>query len=117
MDEPPILVLGATGSFGGGIVKELLVRGRSVRAMVRHAGKVRERFGTVDLIEVVEGNAQDAQAVETAAAGCDAIVHGVNYPYAQWASSMPPATRNVIAAARRHRCAILFPGNVYGIGH
>jgi nucleoside-diphosphate-sugar epimerase len=116
MNESPILVLGATGSFGGGIVRELLARGRTVRALARHAGKVRERFATTDLIEVVEGDALDAQAVEKAAAGCDAIVHGVNYPYAQWAIHMPPATRNVIAAARRHHCAILFPGNVYGIG-
>ena len=116
MDDLPTLILGPTGSFGGGIAGELLSRGRAVRAMGRRPDKVRERFGAGQQIEIVEGDVQDPPSVEAAAAGCSVIVDGVNYPYAQWPSNMPSATRNVIAAARWHRCAVLFPGNVYGIG-
>jgi nucleoside-diphosphate-sugar epimerase len=87
-----------------------------VRLMTRRPGEVRKRFTAGQRIEIIEGDVQDAPSVAAAASGCGVIVHGVNYPYAEWAGNMPPATRNVIAAARRHGCTVLFPGNVYGIG-
>ncbi len=117
-----ILILGSTGSFGGAIALELLARGRSVRLMVRDLDKARLRFGNRANADYVVGDAREGAAVAKAAAGCQAIIHGVNYPYHQWAGNMERATENVIAAARGARASgggpvtILFPGNVYGLG-
>ncbi|MBM3517813.1 MAG: NAD-dependent epimerase/dehydratase family protein [Alphaproteobacteria bacterium] len=115
MTDRPILVLGADGSFGGAVAAELLLRGRAVRAMVRAPDKLRSR----DLpgAEIVGGDAEDQAALVRAAAGVGAIVHGINYPYHRRQPHMVIVTRNVIAAARAAGARIVFPGNVYGLGH
>jgi nucleoside-diphosphate-sugar epimerase len=110
------LILGATGSFGGGIAQELLRRGKRVRCLVRSTARARRSLGESDLLELIEGDVQDASAVRRAAENCAVIVHGINYPYDQWIPHMERATESVIAAAREARAMILFPGNVYGLG-
>ncbi|MBW7851838.1 MAG: NAD(P)H-binding protein [Rhodospirillales bacterium] len=112
----PALILGATGSFGGGVAREMLARGHPVRLLVRDPAKASARFATHEHAETVTGDAQDAAALRRAAAGCGVIVHGVNYPYDQWRPHMVTATANVVAAAREAGATILFPGNVYGLG-
>jgi len=110
------LVLGATGGFGGAVALELLRRGRSVRALVRDPDRAARRLPASGSLEVVRGDAQVVESVSETAAGCGAIVHGVNYPYDQWEPFMPGATANVIAASRAAGAAILFPGNIFGLG-
>ncbi len=112
----PVLVLGATGSFGGALVQELLDRGRPVRALVRDRDRARARFGRDHFLTLQSGDALDPAAVHKAAAGCSVIVHGINYPYDQWTPNMYVATENVIAAAEAEQATIVFPGNVYGLG-
>jgi len=110
------LVLGATGGFGGGLARELLRRGRPVRALVRDLAKGRRALGEHPALTLARGDVLDPDAVAGAAEGCRVIVHGVNYPYDQWVPSMERATANIIAAARAAGATILFPGNVYGLG-
>jgi nucleoside-diphosphate-sugar epimerase len=110
------LVLGATGSFGGGVARELLRRSRPVRALVRDAGTGRRALGEHPALTLTQGDVQDPVAVTRVAEGCRVIVHGVNYPYDQWVPDMERATTNIIAAARAAGATILFPGNVYGLG-
>ena len=112
----PILILGATGSFGAGVAQELLRRDRPVRCLVRNAGKARSLLGESQALELTVGDVQDPATLERAAKGCEAIVHGINYPYPQWIPHMERATVNVIETARRAGIAILFPGNVYNLG-
>jgi len=112
----PILVLGATGSFGGAVVLELLGRKRPVRALVRDRARAEARFGHVPALELVEGDALDPVAMDRAARGASAIVHGVNYPYSQWSPNMHVATENVVGAAEQEGATVLFPGNVYNLG-
>lgn len=112
----PTLVLGATGSFGGAVAQELISRGEPVRLFVRDITRARDRFGTADRVEYVEGDALNGAALARAADGCSVIVHGVNYPYDQWDPAMRIATQNVIGAAAAHQATILFPGNVYALG-
>ncbi len=116
MTDEPILVVGASGAFGGAMVAEALRRERWVRALARDPARVRARFGSPAGLEVMTGDVQQPESLERAAAGCGIIVHGVNYPYPQWQPHMRTATANIIAAAERERATIVFPGNVYGLG-
>jgi nucleoside-diphosphate-sugar epimerase len=109
-------VLGATGSFGGALTQELLARGWQVRALVRDRARAAARLGQRPDLELVAGDALDPIAVSQAAQGASVVVHGVNYPYDQWAPNMHVATENAIAAAEEAGALIVFPGNVYGLG-
>lgn len=64
-----IVITGATGQQGGAIARELLAKGRKVRAMTRHpeGAKAAElkRLGA----EVVAGNLDEAASIERALAG------------------------------------------------
>lgn len=109
-------MLGAMGGFGGAIAFELLNAERPVRLLVRDPKQAIARFGPFSKADYVKADVQDAAMLEEAAAGCALIVHAINYPYSEWDPAMRTATANVIAAARRHACTILFPGNVYALG-
>ncbi len=116
MANKPVLVLGATGSFGGAVALELLQRGGAVRALVRDEAKARVLFGGHRGLEFAAGDARDPGAVDRAAAGCGAIVHGINFPYDQWSPNMYVVTENVVGAAEAEGALVVFPGNVYGLG-
>lgn len=110
------LVLGGSGSFGGAVALELAARGWRLRFLARTPSKVTTLVGDRHDIEVVQGDATDADAVADAARGMDVVVHGVNYPYAQWRPNMMVVTDAILAAAEKTGARILFPGNVYGYG-
>ena len=116
MVDERVLVLGATGGFGGAVAHEFLSRQRRVRALVRDLEKARERFGDSPNLELVEGDVENTEVLNEAAQGCGAIVHGVNYGFTQWDPKLVEATANIIAAAKSSNSAILFPGNIYGFG-
>ncbi|HVZ95157.1 MAG TPA: NAD-dependent epimerase/dehydratase family protein [Phycisphaerales bacterium] len=112
----PILILGATGAFGGALAFEFLNTDRRVRLLVRENKRAIARFGPYSRADYVRGDVTNAALVSEAAAGCSVIVHAVNCPYTQWDPFMRTATENVIAAARENGATILFPGNVYPLG-
>jgi len=116
LTNDPILVLGATGSYGGAVAAELLARGLRVRALVRDAAKLALRFGTPANLEVMIGDVQNPEDLARAAEGCRVIVHGVNYKYDKWFPHMETATENILTAARRENALIVFPGNIYSLG-
>ena len=64
------LVTGVTGYIGGRLVPELLAAGWRVRALARHAQRLRDRPWFPD-IEVVEGDAADARTLDRALDGVD----------------------------------------------
>lgn len=105
------LVLGATGSFGGAMLRELRSRGWAVRALLRDPARA-----TLDGVEVDGGDALNAARLEEAAKGCAVVVHGINYPYHQWTPNMERVTANALRAARAQGATLVFPGNVYGFG-
>jgi len=110
------LVLGASGSFGGAVALELLSRGWQVSALARDPARLARLGPAAAALVASEGDAQDGDAVHSAAIGVDLIVHGINYPYPQWIPHMQTVTDNVIEAARANGSRILFPGNVYNFG-
>ena len=116
MSDDRCLVLGASGGFGGAVARELLARGRRVRALVRDREKAERVFTRKYGLELVEGDAESADTVAGAATDCSVIVHGINLPFHHWRLRLRTVTDNVAAAARSSGATILFPGNVFGFG-
>ncbi len=102
-----ILVTGATGHIGNVVVRELLVRGKRVRAMVM-PGEDLKPLEDLD-VQVVEANVLDPAALQKAFRGVSTVYH-----LAGMISIMPgdydkmhkvnvEGTLNIIAAARQAR--------------
>jgi uncharacterized protein YbjT (DUF2867 family) len=96
-----VLVTGATGFVGSGVVHELRARDIEVRALVR-GGRSADRVKLLGA-EPALGDVTDADAVLAAARGCTHAVHLVaiirGRP-AQFERVMVEGTRHVVAAAR-----------------
>lgn len=74
------LVTGATGYIGGRLIPELLNAGFTVRVLVRHPERLRDRPWH-DLVEIAEGDALDADAVSAALSDVDVayyLLHSLN---------------------------------------
>ena len=73
-ERPLILVTGATGAQGGGVVRHLLARGRfRVRAITRHPDSPKAQALAQAGVEVMRGDLADASTLPAALAG----VYGV----------------------------------------
>ena len=84
-----VLVLGASGLFGGHVAKAFAAAGWQVKTCRR-------------------GTDMDA-----AAQGVDVIVNGLNPPkYHDWDRIIPATTRQAIAAAAASAATLWVPGNV-----
>lgn len=115
-DLPTSLVIGATGSFGAGVVQELIEQGRVVRALVRDNARAVKRFGAYTRANLVEGNVFDRASLRESAEGCGVIYHGVNLPLDRWERDAPAAMENVIGVAREVGATVVYPGNVWIYG-
>jgi nucleoside-diphosphate-sugar epimerase len=104
------LVLGITGGFGGHVAEALAGDGWRLRALVREAARLPERFRSA---ECVVGDASRIDDVRRAADGADLIVYGVNAPYHQWESTVLPWLDVTAQVAEARRLTLVFPGNVY----
>lgn len=116
MSDRPILILGATGGFGGAVLAQALERGWPVRALARNAHEARGRLGAPVGLEWVTGDGLDAASVARAALGARAIVHAVDVAPAQRATLLPAIAENVAAAACAADIPVLLPGSVRVLG-
>lgn len=66
-----ILIIGANGRTGRGVVKELLAAGKHPRVMTRDSKTTADRFG--GQVDVFEGNLNDTASMQAALAGCNAV--------------------------------------------
>ncbi|WP_433171429.1 NmrA/HSCARG family protein [Actinoallomurus sp. CA-150999] len=73
IDRGTVLVLGATGNQGAAVIRELLRRGRPVRALTRDPQSAKAQALVAAGAEVVAGDLDDAQSLDAALNG----VHGV----------------------------------------
>lgn len=73
-----VLVTGATGLLGTEIVRELLLRGHAVRALVRPSSPIGGLEGTP--VEIARGDVLDPASVRAALADREAVVHTAGIP-------------------------------------
>lgn len=105
------LVTGATGFTGGHLARTLRDRGYDVRALVRHADSASACGLAANGIELVEGNATDADAINRAVAGCTHIFHiaavyrTANHPDSYYYAVNRDSVAHVLAAAEKHGAA------------
>ena len=69
-----VALIGATGFVGAAVLNELLERGHQVVALVRDPAKLAARAG----LRVVQADVMDAQAVQQAVQGSDAVLSAYN---------------------------------------
>lgn len=74
-----VFVTGATGLLGNNLVHLLLDRGVRVRGLARSRRKALSQFGTLDGLEIVEGDMEDVAGFSAALAGCDTLFHTAAY--------------------------------------
>lgn len=70
-----VLVAGATGATGKLLVKQLLEKGATVRAIVRSSAKLKESVGSHPQLELIEASVTrlDNHELESLVATCDAV--------------------------------------------
>mmetsp|Transcript_3796 Transcript_3796/g.4368 ORF Transcript_3796/g.4368 Transcript_3796/m.4368 type:complete len:243 (+) Transcript_3796:77-805(+) len=85
MTDSPVLVLGATGRIGSQVVKQLLDRGFSVRAIVRNAEKFQSQIGEHKRLSVKAASVLDipdyeyADEVKSSKAVVSCLGHGGSF--------------------------------------
>ncbi len=75
------LVTGATGFVGSAIIRELVRRGHSVRALVRPGSA--QRLDHSHAVEVATGDVTDSESLNTAMAGISGVFH-IAAVYSYW---------------------------------
>ncbi|MEJ1155005.1 SDR family oxidoreductase [Microbacterium marmarense] len=76
-DAPRALVLGATGYIGGRLVPRLLAAGYRVRVLARDANRAAS-FSWGNEVEIVEGSAEETEAMREAASDVDVLFYLVH---------------------------------------
>lgn len=116
-----VLVTGANGHIGANVVRALIKQGHDVRGFVRQASDTQGIDG-LD-IELCYGDVMNADSLEQAAIGCDAIIHlaAVYKTIAKTADEIvEPAiegAKNVFAAAHKAGIKrIVYTSSVASIG-
>lgn len=108
-----ILITGMTGGLGTNVVREAMLRGVGVRALVRNPDGVKAGHG----VELMQGDALDAVRLTQALEGREALFHLVNVPFgAAWVQDTARLLEAAITACRNTGARLVFPGNVWIYG-
>jgi putative NADH-flavin reductase len=97
-----VTVFGATGAIGSLTVDELIDRGHTVTGYARNPAKIPDRWG--NRVRVVIGEMSDAEAIDNAVAGADAVVSALGPSMDRKATGLPlvEGTEHILAAMKRH---------------
>lgn len=110
------LVLGASGSMGYAITKELCNRGIDVVAFARSKGKLEDLFQGEENIQTVAGDVFVKADILDAAKGVDVIFHAVNIPYSDWEEKQPKLLRNILEVTKENDIKLGIVDNIYAYG-
>ena len=105
------VVVGASGGTGSALVRELVTRGRRVRA-VNRTGRAEAPAG----VEVVAGDATDPARMREVCQGAGVVYNAVNVPLPQWRESFPAAIDGVLAGARAVDARMVFVDDTWMYG-
>jgi uncharacterized protein YbjT (DUF2867 family) len=111
MDKGSVLVVGATGQQGGATVRQLLERGRTVRALVRDPDSAAAKALRVAGADLVAGDLDDPASLRAAMAG----VHGVFLVLTMMVG--PRISAEGVAAEERRGKAVVDLARAAGVGH
>jgi uncharacterized protein YbjT (DUF2867 family) len=93
-----VLVTGATGKQGGHLVRELLARGHSIRALTRKPDSPAAAALAQRGVTIVTGNFEDQKSLERAAGGVDTIF-AMSTPFESGATTETREGINIVRAA------------------
>jgi putative NADH-flavin reductase len=94
-----LTIFGASGRTGHPLVEQALAQGHEVVAFVRDPAKLPIQH---ERLTFVQGDVADAAAVERAVAGSDAVLSALGHTSASPKDIQTTATRNIVAAMRKH---------------
>lgn len=98
MKSNKIAVIGGTGKTGNYLVQELLKKGYPMKLLLRSP----ENFTIKNpLIEIVQGDARDFEAVDRLIRGCGAVISKIGQPVGE-KSIFTDASKNVIKSMNSH---------------
>ncbi|MGZ5297342.1 MAG: NAD(P)-dependent oxidoreductase [Actinomycetota bacterium] len=109
-----IVVFGASGRTGRSVVAQAVRRGDDVIAFVRDASK--QWFP--DAAKIHQGRPSDADAVEAALIGSDAVISALGPITEETTTQISDATRTIVEAMERigpHRIAIAANAKVFSV--
>ena len=95
-----VLVIGATGTHGGAVARELIAAGHQVRTLVRHPDSARARELRDEGAVLVTGDLDDPASL-TAAFGDVGAVYAVTTPFAGGPDEEQRQGYNIVAAAEQ----------------
>ncbi|SFU03344.1 Nucleoside-diphosphate-sugar epimerase [Geodermatophilus amargosae] len=105
------VVVGASGGTGSALVRELVGRGRRVRA-VNRSGRMAVPAG----VEVMAADATDARRMQEVCRGAGVVYNAVNVPFMQWRESFPAAIDGVLAGAGAAGARMVFVDDTWMYG-
>lgn len=107
-----VAIFGATGTTGRFVVEEALRRGHKVVALTRNPAKLEIDH---ENLETVTGDVLDAEAVEKAIAGQDAVISVLGAGMRR-TTLRTDGTRNIVEAMQRQGVRRLISQSVLGLG-
>jgi nucleoside-diphosphate-sugar epimerase len=105
------VVVGASGGTGSALVRELVSRGRRVRAVNRSG-----RLPAPEGVEVMAADATDPARMREVCRGAGVVYNAVNVPFLQWRQSFPAAVDGVLAGARAADARMVFVDDTWMYG-
>jgi putative NADH-flavin reductase len=94
-----IVVFGASRGVGLNVVEQALAAGHIVTAFVRSPEKFTVKHAN---LTVFQGNSMDAEAVEKAIAGQEAVVSALGPTRSPVAGMMETSAKNIVAGMKKH---------------
>lgn len=114
------LVTGATGLLGNNVVRELLLRGQSVRVLVRESSNLRS-LAKLN-VEHVVGAVTDRDSVKRAVYGAGQVIHCAGHVHIGWGDLQThrqinvEGVRNIAEAARVEGSKLIHVSSVNALG-
>ena len=108
-----VLVIGATGRTGRHTVTQLLARGHEVTALARNPSAVTQKN---DHLRVVQGDARDAESIDRAMHGQDAVLVAFGPRSLKKDDVQEVLMRNLIAVMTKHGVTRLVNLSAWGSG-
>jgi len=105
------VVLGASGGIGNALVRELVARGKRVRA-VNRSGRADVPAG----VKTVKGDVLDAASMRAVCQDAAVVYHCANVPYPEWHTKLPPMMSAIIEGAASANAKLIVADNLYMYG-